>query len=334
MHEFNKSLDLFISEENEFYKDIKWNGKGIVIPSGGTIYLFNALMNIRYIREELKSDIPIEIWYLGKKEIKKHLFTEIEKFKNIKFIDALETFKETDSPIRKVVPTKSIASINGWMLKIHSMIYSSFEEIIYLDSDCFLFQKPDLLFEIKEYKEKKAIFSADIDLNYKTSGRLVDPNTFIVKRLGIFNNRKWDYSKPNPLWDILQTKEDSLPEFESGFILVNKKYHSTPLLVTLFLNQNSDFTYQYVYGDKDTFHLAWAKCNSSCHMLKDVTRYNEHICSYYNNKILFEHRVFDTKFNPFLSLKEFPNNQKFNRKELFDSYFIFYKEFCYPKIFS
>jgi hypothetical protein len=331
---FNLETELnnFLNEKkiieisSKSFEDIskKWNGKGIVIPSGGKLYLSNAYMNIKYIRNNINCKIPIEIWYLGKKEINKKLFEELNKLGNISFIDALEHQKKY--PFKKcflenATPIQSPANVDGWRLKIYSIIHSKFSEIIYLDSDCFLFQNPINLFECNEYKENKAIFSCDIDVNHEKSGRLIEPDTFIVKKLGTYTNRKWDYSKPNPLWKMLGIEEDDSPEFESGFMMIDKIFHINPLFITLFLNENSDITYRYLMGDKDTFHLAWAKNKSSYYMLKNVKRNDEHIVCYFNNEILFEHRVYNTKFNISISWDEFPNNKNFNNKHIFKEYF-------------
>jgi len=287
-----------------------WSGRGIVMPSGGIKYLTNAYLNIRYIREILKSDIPIEIWYLGSNEKIDFLFKLINDLGNITFIDAYNH--------RESYPFNNL---NGWELKIYAIIYSKFEEIIYLDSDCFLFIKPELLFDNKLYTEHKAIFSCDIDVHYQWSGRLIEPDTFIVPKLGIFSDGRWDYSKPNPLWEILDIKEDNLPEFETGFIMVNKKIHSEPLFATLFLNENSHITYKYLYGDKDTFHLAWANSNHQCNMIRSVNRNDTFIEGKLDNEILFQHRVLHSKFYITVSWENHPNRCDFYNKHIFEKYF-------------
>lgn len=324
-----EELEEFIKKTKEgLFKEIEsnWSGRGLVFLSGGPVYLTNAYMNIKFIRKNLNCDLPIEIWYFGEKEKNKRIFSAIKKLKNIDFKDVYEhqkKFPMKKSTIENITPIQSPATVEGWRNKIYCIIHSKFKEAIYLDSDCFLFEPPDVLFEMKEFKEKRAIFSCDIDLNYKISGRSVDPETFILPKLGAFYGRgKWDYSKPNPIWKILDIEEDELPEFEAGFVMVDKANHSEPLFTTLFLNENNDFTYKYVYGDKDTFHLAWAKHKSSCHMIKKVKRSNDHISSYIGDKLLFEHRVYNTKFNPFVSWEDFPNKNPFNEKEIFKKYFL------------
>jgi len=308
---FIKNRTIKHIENISFDKIIQtWSGRGIVMPSGGIRYLTNAYLNIKYIREILKSDIPIEIWYLGDNEKIDFLFELIGKLNNITFIDAHQ--------YRKSYPFNNL---NGWELKIYAIIYSKFQEIIYLDSDCFLFIKPELLFDNKLYIDHKALFSCDIDIHYQWSGRLIEPDTFIVPKLGIFSDGKWDYSKPNPLWEILDITEDNLPEFETGFIMVDKKLHAEPLFATLFLNENSHITYKYLYGDKDTFHLAWANFNNKCNMIRSVNRNDTFIEGKIDNEILFQHRVLHSKFDITVSWDKHPNRCDFYHKDIFEKYF-------------
>ena len=49
------------------------------------------------------------------------------------------------------------------------------------------------------------------------------------------------------------------PEFESGQIVVNKERCWAPLSLAFWYNDHSEFFYQYVHGDKETFHMAWRK---------------------------------------------------------------------------
>jgi alpha 1,2-mannosyltransferase len=314
-----------------------WTGRGLVFLSGGFLYLSNAYMNIRFIREFLKSQVPIEVWYFGKKEINKRLFAAIKNLGNIDFVDIEEKqklFPMKGSNLERIMHEKCPATMDGWRNKSYAILHSRFREVVYLDSDCFLFQKPESLFDDSmEYSECRAIFSSDIDVNSDISGRKVDPKTFIVSKLGSFSERRWDYSKPNPLWELIGAEEDDLPEFESGFIMVDKHTHRDSLFLAWFLNENSDVTYQYLYGDKDTFHLAWAKTKASLYMLKDVSRSNGHISCKYKDSILFEHRVFDNKFNCSKDWETTPNNNSFSFKDVFHEYFKEVKNIISTKVF-
>jgi alpha 1,2-mannosyltransferase len=312
-----------------------WSGQGVVMISGGLFYLSNAYLNIRFIRNFLKSNIPIEVWYLGKKEINKKLFQLIQNLGNVEFInvkDRKDIFPMKKSNFKIGIHKECTANIEGWRNKSYAILHSKFKEIIYLDSDCFLFQKPEDIFTSNEYIESKAMFSSDIDHNFKNTGRKVDPKTFIVIKLGSFSNGFWDYSKTNPIWEIIGVEEDDLPEFDSGFIVLDKSFHRDSIFLSWFLNENSDLTYQHIYGDKDTFHLAWAKTNAKLHMLKDVSRENGHILCRFKNSILFEHRVFNNKFNCKKSWNSFPNSNDFTFKEIFKKYFKELKENIFIKL--
>ena len=49
------------------------------------------------------------------------------------------------------------------------------------------------------------------------------------------------------------------PAFETGQIVVDKRRCWAELQLTMHFNEWSDFYYQHVHGDKETFHLAWRK---------------------------------------------------------------------------
>ncbi len=48
-------------------------------------------------------------------------------------------------------------------------------------------------------------------------------------------------------------------EWETGQLLLDKERCSKALHLTEHYNNHSDFYYHHVFGDKDTFHLAWLK---------------------------------------------------------------------------
>jgi len=301
-----------------------WSGRGVVIISGRPLYLSNAYINLCFIRRDLGCRLPVEIWHLGGDERNERMFDAIRSLGGISFVDASEVqriYPFKPNTIGQITKGFAPATVEGWRTKAYAILHSRFREIIYLDSDCFLFQKPENLFErMPEYLETGAVFSADIDTNPETP-RKVDPVTRLIPRVGSFSNKSWDYSRPNPLWGFLGISEDDLPEFDSGFIMVDKMRHVDAVFVSFFLNDNSDITYKYLYGDKETFHMAWAFCRSPCRVLKDVSRDSGHIISRAGNSILFEHRVFLDKFDIGKSWDEPPNNNSFHMRERYSQYF-------------
>lgn len=295
-----------------------WTGAGIVTVSGGITYLVNTYISLKYIRRILNSSMPIEVWHLGKKEIDSDLAQKIFDLGNVKFIDALEICKQY--PFKPLSNNRNA----GWELKSYSIFHSTFKEILYIDADCFLYQKPEKIFNTDIYREYKALFSCDIDIgnhvgkrNTQTLSvirqqkkRFQDINKHLIPSIGIFNKSTdtWDYSKKNPLWDTIECSEDDMPEFESGFIMIDKFVHYKPLMLARLLNEHSDITYNYTYGDKDTFHLALAKYNHKYNIITDLQRNNICISGKINGDMLFEHRVLCGKYSVQCSINEFPNN--------------------------
>jgi alpha 1,2-mannosyltransferase len=313
-----------------------WSGRGIVILSGRPMYLANAYMNLCFIRRHLKCELPVEVWYLGRHERNERMFSAIGSLGGVKFVDAHE--------VQRIFPMKpntmgcvhkgfAPASTEGWRTKSYCLLHSGFREVISLDSDCFLFQKPEfLLHEFPPYLNTGAVFSADIDTAPDTP-RLVNPTTRIVSRLGAYTDREWDYSRPNPMWGFLGLEEDDLPEFESGFMMVDKGRNVDAVFASFYLNDESDFVYRYLYGDKDTFHLAWSFCRSPCHVIRDVSRERDHIVGRAMGATLFEHRVFTNKFDIEKEWDQSPNDNSFYMREEFLEYFNSAKKHSALKIF-
>lgn len=325
--EFLKNRQIFGQKNMVKFDDLiqSWSGKGIVILSGGLLYLTNAYMNLCYLRRNLLCNLPVEIWYMGPNEKNERMFGVLESLGGITFIDANEfqkSFPMTPSHIGCITKGIAPAATEGWRTKAYCLLHSRFREVILLDSDCFLFQTPESLFsDYTAYSSAGAVFSSDIDTDPDTV-RHVDPETRLVTRLGTYSNKKWDYSAPNPMWKIMGMDEDDLPEFDSGFMIVDKHKNAEAVFLSFYLNDLCDFTYRYLYGDKDTFHLAWAFCGSDCHVIMDVSRKNDHIISHARGSILFEHRVFINKFNVKKSWDTFPNNNCFHMRDEFREYFL------------
>lgn len=297
----NKQIP-FIGLQNYSQIASNWSGTGIVTSGGGLKYATNAYINIRYLCDVLKTKLPIELWYVGTEEYIKPIYDDL-KLRYKEQIDIIDAEK-----IQKSYPFKG--NLKGYPIKPYCMVHSKFETILFIDSDCFLHLKPEDLLDTELYKQHEALFCADIDLFHETSGRLhVKSKNYQVPKLGTWNQHThiWDYSKTNPIWNILEIKEDGLPEFESGLMCMNKNKHINALFFALFLNENHDFIYNYVCGDKDTFKLAWAKYGNKLNLITDVRPGYKFIEGFLNNKNLYQHRVIDAKFDINRLWLEHPN---------------------------
>jgi hypothetical protein len=117
----------------------------------------------------------------------------------------------------------------NWALKPFAILHSRFQEVLFLDADNIPVVDPAVLFSTTPYRETGAIF--------------------------------WPDLKPLPpesaIWEICRVAYQDEPSFESGQVVLDKARCWKPLLLTMHLNEHAGFYYQHVYGDKDTFHMAW-----------------------------------------------------------------------------
>jgi hypothetical protein len=130
--------------------------------------------------------------------------------------------------IRKLHPVRLL---NGWELKPYAIIHSSFREVLFIDADNVAVEDPTFLFDIQPHHQHGAIFWPDF-------GCLAPDRS---------------------IWHLTGVTYRHEPEFETGQLVVDKSRCWEPLLLTLWMNEHSDFWYRHVHGDKETFHLAWRK---------------------------------------------------------------------------
>jgi hypothetical protein len=197
-----------------------FQGRGIVICGGGLRLFPSAWVCIRILRL-LGNQLPIELWHLGPEEIDSHLESLVAPY-NVTCIDAIKVKQHHPSRI-----------LNGWELKAYSILHSSFQEVLFLDADNFPLVDPTYLFDAPEYVQKGAILWPD--------------------------RASETFKAEHPIWSLLGIPYRNEPAVESGQLLINKALCWSALNTTMWINEYSDFFYQFLYGDKDTFHFGWRK---------------------------------------------------------------------------
>ena len=237
-----------IPRYSEHYK-----GRGIIICAGGDKYFPGAWVAIKMLRN-LKCSLPIQLWYLGRKEVSVQLQKIIERL-GVECIDALEICKNNPCRI-----------LHGYELKPFALVHSPFEEILLLDADNVPIANPEHLFKTPPYLECGAIF--------------------------------WPRPQNGPpleAWNVFDVPYRAERGFDTGQMLINKSKVWKALRLTLWYNEYSDFYYQYVDGEKETFHMAFRKLNVQYVMIStwpktgDSTLYQHD----YDGNPLFQHRQGD-----------------------------------------
>jgi hypothetical protein len=168
--------------------------------------------------------------------------------------------------MQKTFPAK-IAG--GWELKSYALMYNAFEEVLLIDADNMVVRNPEYLFETVQYKKTGAILWPD--------------------------QEEHTLARTNPIWNLCEVRYRHEPAVESGQLMADKRRCWHAMTLALFLNENSDLYYQHIYGDKDTFHMAWRRLNQEYAQPSRSYDWLEHtMCQHdFDMNRVFQHRCKD-----------------------------------------
>jgi len=198
--------------------------RGIVTCAGGPLY-FRLVWHLLTALRGLGCRLPVEVWTLGRAEMDDTMRGLLEQLPGVTVI-ALDQYCQSHG----IQPRKPLG---GWELKAFAMRHSGFAEALFLDADQCPVIDPTVLFT---------------DVSYQRTGAMLWPD------LPPQNRKEWI---PADAWAAVGLPYLPCRAVESGQILVNRQRHLVALDLAWFLNDWSDRMYQVVYGDKDTFLLAW-----------------------------------------------------------------------------
>ena len=195
-------------------------GRGIVICGGGIRYFTCAWVCINMLRR-LRCKLPIELWHLAKGEMD-HGQRALLTPLHVRCVDA--------SRRRRQFPARTL---HGWELKPYALLHCSFREVLLLDADNVPVINPEFLFDTPQFRSRGAVFWPDY--------------------------QRGKNPKAAAVWRSCGLREPQEAEFESGQMVVDRGRCWRALCLAMWFNENSDFYYQYLHGDKETFHLAFRK---------------------------------------------------------------------------
>jgi ADP-heptose:LPS heptosyltransferase len=243
--------------------------RGIVICGGGRKYFTPAWVCIRMLRY-LGCRLPIQVWHLGRKEMDDSLRALLQPL-NVECIDALA--------MRRQYPARIL---RGWESKAYAILHSPFREVLLLDADNVPVLNPEFLFDAAPFRKTGAVFWPDY----------VTPRS----------------RETRSIWRSCGLKTPAESTFETGQILVDKRRCWAALRLSLWFNENSDFYYQYVHGDTETFHLAFRKLEQAYHLVRHpVHGLDATMCQHdFEGRRLFQHRNLD-KWNLELRNRRVPD---------------------------
>lgn len=196
--------------------------------------------------------LPVEVWHLGRKEMDRRMEALLAPL-GVRCVNARQMMNR--HPMRNPL---------GWELKSYALLHTRFREILFLDSDNVAVRNPEPLFETPEYLRTGAIFWPD------------------YRRLG----------RRRPIWKFCGVPYRDEPEFESGQMVIDKERCWRALNLAFWYNDHSEFFYQHVHGDKETFHMAWRKLDLPYAMpTRPIHPLEGTMCQHdFSGRILFQHR--------------------------------------------
>ncbi len=234
------------------YPDGRFAGRGIVICAGGARLFTCAWVLIALLRRQLGCRLAIEVWHLGAQELGPPMAGLIKEL-DAEPVDA-----------QAVAARNGAARLGGWELKPYAILHSRFSEVLLLDADNVPVRDPAFLFEIAEYQQSGALFWPDI------------------VRL----------SRANAMWAIGGLDHRDAPAWETGQLVLDKARCWPALWLTHWINQRSELFYRFLYGDKDTFLLAWLLLEQPHHVVQRLPKQLDGtLCQRTpEGDVLFQHR--------------------------------------------
>jgi hypothetical protein len=226
-----------------------------IVIGGGGLGYFTCAWICIGQLRRLGCRLPIQLWHLGTRELDDRMRALVAPL-GVECIDACKTGL-----------VERHDGLAAWELKPHAILHSSFREVLWLDSDNVPVVNPEFLFDTKEFAETGAIFWPDRER----------------------------MPREHPAWQIFDVPFRDEPDFESGQVVVDKEKCWRPLRLALWYNEHSDFFYEYVYGDKDTFRFAWHRLKQPFAMPSFPLLELEGACCQhdFSGRIVFQHRSGD-----------------------------------------
>ncbi len=238
-----------------------------IVICGGGVRYFTNAWVCIHMLRRLGCQLPIQLWHLGPRELDRKMKTLLASI-GVESVDAFRVRQR--HPVRK---------LGGWELKPYAILHCGFEEVLLLDADNVPVANPERLFRTPQYQATGAIFWPDY-------GR--EP-------------------RAQPVWRSCRLRRPWEPEFESGQIVVDKRRCWKALRLCMWFNENSDFYYRFLHGDKETFHLAFRKLKKSYALVKKpIDSLRGTMCQHdFEGNRVFQHRNTD-KWNLLLVNRRVP----------------------------
>ncbi|KAI9643170.1 hypothetical protein NHQ30_007786 [Ciborinia camelliae] len=201
------------------------NKRGIVMAAGDRPSIIRARTSLRLLKS-YNCTLPVEIFHFDSELSApglSHVLSDISELKNP---DASSSGIHVTT--RVVEQVSKGAGWKDFQIKGAAIQQSSFDDILYLDTDSYPLRNPEYLFEGREWRDTGLLLWPDYTKSHPT----------------------------NPMWRLLGQPCRNEYEGESGQILISRTRHQDILwLIEYFALHHEEF-YGFMGGDRESFRAA------------------------------------------------------------------------------
>lgn len=260
----------------EFLRDIppypagRYDGRGIVILGGGPFFP-GVYVTVHMIRR-FGCSLPIEVWHHGTREpVLKHWLEPL----GVRFVDIDAHVKAAPSPPRLY---------GAWASKIYAILHSSFEEVLYLDSDCYPVADVRPLFDVNS---EGTIFWPDV------------PHQRSIN------------------WFMYPTARGATGAINGGQIVVDKSACWKALSLAQWWTEHADYSYRHNFGDQDVMLGSWQQIGQPFRIFAKTPIWRQQSYLIFvgpdGKSPLFVHRIGDKFRFPWLPISSPASDKQFYR---------------------
>ncbi|CUM55661.1 uncharacterized protein AC631_02865 [Debaryomyces fabryi] len=261
----NKMMDRFTRPcfLSNFKNNLK--GRGIVL----TISDGHLDLTIRLIKllRALENTLPIEVIYykdLSESSISKLIEVSRREFKSNDNVLPPQDISFID--VSSAVKPKYIDKFGNFGNKILATLFNSFEEMILMDADTVVLEKPEFFFGLRKYQKTGTMFYKDrLAVEYRPKSDLM----FFKKMMPSLMDSLF-FNIPQTTGYTLDRKffQGLNHYMESGLVVINRQRHFSQALIMSQLIFHLPVQAR-VYGDKELFWLAFVVSGNENYSFND-----------------------------------------------------------------
>ena len=204
----------------ESYPEGRFQGRGVVMSAGGRLQVVNAYSTVRALRR-LGCRLPVEIYYAGASEMSAQVVEVLNEL-GATVLDIYHSLQGADGEL----------PLRGFQIKAFAVLHASFEEVLWLDCDSVPASDVGKALDSSTYRAHGCLFWQD----WSRDPHWLTPDFMAAYGLEMVAGER---------------------ELEAGQLVLHKRRCWTPLQMVLYMNRHFAHFYRRLYGDKDTWRVAF-----------------------------------------------------------------------------